>query len=280
MSIPSRARQPRAIALGFVVYREDGNLLLRLRRAHAAGWQLYVFDNSPELPAMRDACRGMPHSSYFTAGRNVGLAEGIAWVCQQAYNDGFAALLFFDQDTIFDVSTLDFVQGFHSRHSSLGVTHTAVVFNAKRVNDPAVTDSFAYRNVLLAISSGSLFYLANLRRIGWHSRAYFVDCVDYEFCLNSRRHGFLVGECSTVPGYDHVTEQADHTYTVFGQVRHLRRYPRRRVADSVVGCMRLCAAAARAGDGAFVFAIARYLAGYLWWQLMSRVLRPQKAITT
>ena len=44
-----------------------------------------------------------------------------------------------------------------------------MAFNAKRVGGATVADRFAHRDVLVAISSGSLFYLDNLRRIGWRA---------------------------------------------------------------------------------------------------------------
>jgi len=142
----------------------------------------------------------------------------------------------------------------------------------RRLDEATVADRFAHRDVLLAISSGSVFYLENLRRIGWHNPTYFVDGVDYEFCLNSSNHRLLVGECSTTPGFDHETEQADHTTTVFGQRRRVRRYSWARMTDSAVASTRLLGAALMTGNGRFAYAISRLLAGYLWWQLVSRIL--------
>ncbi len=261
------------MALGFVTFGAEPSLVSRLEAAHAAGYQLYVFDNSPALEFVRDACRRLASPRYFTCGRNVGLGAGIASVCAQAYYDGFVALLFFDQDTVFDRSTLDFISRFLAKKPEVARTHSAMVFNAKRVGEATVADRFAHRDVLLAISSGSLFYLENLRRIGWHNATYFVDCVDYEFCLNSSNHQLLVGECSTTPGFDHETEQADHTRTVFGQRRRVRRYSWARMIDTAVASTRLLGAALMAGNGRFAYAISRLLAGYLWWQLVSRILR-------
>lgn len=273
MSAPTVTAGAPLMALGFVTFGAKPTLVRRLEVAHAAGYRLYVFDNSPDLELVRDACRQLVTPRYLTCGRNAGLGVGLASVCAQAYYDGFAALLVFDQDTVFDRSTLDFISGFLAAKPKVGRTHSAVVFNAKRVGEATATDRFAHRDVLVAISSGSLFYLDNLRRIGWHNPTYFVDCVDYEFCLNSSNHRLLIGECSTTPGFDHETEQADHTRTVFGQRRRLRRYSWARVTDAVVASTRVLGTALVAGNGQFAFAISRLFAGYLWWQVVSRVLR-------
>jgi rhamnosyltransferase len=197
---------------------------------------------------------------------------GIASVCAQAYYDGFAALLFFDQDTVFDTGTLDFIRAFYERNPKLATTHSAVVFNAKRTADGNIADPFVYRDVLIAISSGSLFYLSNVHRIGWHNPTYFVDCVDYEFCLNSNNHGLLVGECSATPGFDHEVEQADRSHTIFGRSRRLRRYSKARITDTIIASTRLIGSALMVRKGRFLWAIGRNLTGYLWWQLVSRIL--------
>ena len=273
MSASTAPAGPPPMALGFVTFSAEANLVRRLEAAHAAGYRLYVFDNSPDLELVRDACRQLVTPRYLTCGRNAGLGLGLASVCAQAYYDGFDSLLFFDQDTVFDRSTLDFISDFQSKRPEVARTHSAVAFNAKRVGGATVADRFAHRDVLVAISSGSLFYLDNLRRIGWHNPTYFVDCVDYEFCLNSSNHGLLVGECSTTPGFDHETEQADYTRTVFGQRRRVRRYSWARITDTAVASTRLLGAALAARNGQFTFAISRLFVGYLWWQLVSRILR-------
>lgn len=262
------------IALGFVTYAAEPALVQRLEASHAAGYRAYVFDNSPERELVRAACRSLAGSRYLTSGRNVGLGVGMASICAQAYYDGFPALLFFDQDTVFASSTLDFIREFYLAKLGVAATHSSVVFNAKRASDAADTDRLASHDVLLAISSGSLFYLENVRRIGWHNPTYFVDCVDYEFCLNSSAHGLLVAECSTTPGFDHETEQADHTSIVFGRRRRLRRYSWSRVSDTIVASTRLLGTSLRLRNGPFAFAISRSLAAYLWWQLVSRVVPP------
>lgn len=265
--------EPSPVALGFVAYRAEPNLVARLELAYAAGYQVYVFDNSPERELIRDTCRRLAGVQYRTCGRNVGLGVGIAAVCSQAFYDGFVALVFFDQDTVFDRSTLDFISTFHSRNPNVAMTHSAMVFNTNRAGETNETDPFAHRDVVLAISSGCLFYLENLRRMGWHNPTYFVDGVDYEFCLNSSNHGLRVGECSNTPGFDHESEQAGYTDTVFGRRRRLRRYSWARIADATLASGRLFRAAVTARNGRFAWAISHNLVGYMWLQLLSRILR-------
>jgi rhamnosyltransferase len=264
---------PPRFALGFVTYNAGPSLVRRLELASAAGYAVYLFDNSPERDLLRDTCRRLTGARYFTCGMNAGLGVGIASICANAYYDGSVALIFFDQDTVFDLTTLDFVGGFLAVHPRAGITHSSIVFNAKRSGAAIIDDPFGFHDVLLSISSGSLFYLENLRRIGWHNPTYFVDYVDYEFCLNSNNHGLLVGECQTTPGFDHEMEQADHTASLLGHRRRLRRYPWSRIRDSLIASTRLIVSSILTRNGRFTYAITRSLVGYIWWQFLVRLIR-------
>lgn len=265
----------RDIALGVVTYKPDRTLIRRLQLAIEHGYSVYVFDNSPEDGLIREFCRQWRSAgaTYLTCGKNVGLGFGISSVCAHAFYDAHFALLFFDQDTIFDGSTLQFVADFYAHHTCLAASHSAVWFNAKRLTGGTVAgDQFAYRDVLLSINSGSLFFLENVKKLDWMNEKYFVDCVDYEFCLRSSNRNYKIAECSTTTGFDHQTEQADVQRTVFGKMRQLRKYPPRRVFDTTRASLHLLVSALVGMNWLFAVAITRSLAGYLFWQVAARVL--------
>jgi hypothetical protein len=264
---------PRRVALGVVVYRPEATLLQRLRLALGAGFAVYLFDNSPEMPACRDFARTHAGCHYSTCGKNLGLGVGISAVCSQAWHDGQPALVFFDQDTVFDTKTLAFIEQFHASHTDMARTYSAVVFNARRAHAP-VTEP-ALRDVTMAISSGTMFFLANLQRMNWHNATYFVDCVDYEFCLNSAIHGLRIAEYSRTPGFDHLAEQPDRVYRFLGRDHAIRRYSASRIRDACGASLRLSFAAIRAGKPSFFAIMARSLAIYLFFQLVARLLPGQ-----
>jgi hypothetical protein len=53
-------------------------------------------------------------------------------------------------------------------------------------------DDFPFKANKLLISSGSLFNLNILKKINWNNVKYFVDGVDYEFCLRANKMGYLL----------------------------------------------------------------------------------------
>lgn len=248
----------------------------RLSLAVDSGFAVYIFDNSPNSSIVRDFCKREKKCKYITCGKNVGLGFGISTVCAQAYYDSLPALVFFDQDTVFDQSTLEFIEEFYIRNSSIGINYSAVTFNAKNYKASNARDKFEFDDVLMTINSGSLFFLENLKKLNWFNEAYFVDCVDYEFCLNSSNNNMKIGECSITPGYDHEAEQGDTMRVIFGKPRKLRKYSPARIFDTTWASLRLLITSIATGNIKFSIAISRSLTGYLFWQLFVRVTKAIK----
>ncbi|MEW6088371.1 MAG: hypothetical protein AB1498_08725 [bacterium] len=273
----------RKIAIGMVTYKPNIDLTLRLQSAITSGFSIYIFDNSPEDELIRQFCRKFNANTpkYITCGKNAGLGFGISSVCAQAYYDSYPALIFFDQDTVFDCNTLDFVEDFYINNTNLISGYSAIVFGTQKNGDLVTGNRFMFKDVLLARSSGSLFFLENLKRINWHNEKYFVDCVDYEFCLRSNNNNLRIGECSKTPGFDHESEQPDAKYVIFGKERLLREYSFNRIFDTTFASIRLLFASIKSGNILFSYAVIRSFAGYIYWQILVRVINvfgPKKRI--
>jgi rhamnosyltransferase len=262
----------RKISVGFVIYNPESNFTERLQQVVAGGFEVYVFDNTPWKTAVRDLSINSLSIKYFTVGKNVGLGLGMSSVCAQAYYAGNSTLVFFDQDTIFSRETLDFIEKYYLDNQSLASAYSAVAFNAK--GNESAANSNCFRDVDMVINSGSLFFLDNLKKMGWHSDKYFVDCVDYEFCLNSHNSGFKVGEYRCTPGFDHTTEQSDQTYQIFGKQYSLRAYPLFRISDTLKASTKLVFKAILTGQFKFAAKLCRLVSIYIIVQILTRTMRP------
>lgn len=263
-------------AVGLVVYGPPGDLIGRLQLLRRLGEPLYVFDNSPQDPRVRDALRGFEGATYITAGKNLGLGVGLSAICAQAHYDSFANLLFFDQDTVFDQDTLDFVGRFiREAGGRFAGRYSAVVFASGDQDTPgrASDGDWQVTDVTFAISSGSLFFLQQLKALGWHNETYFVDGVDYELCLRSRAAGLKVGRCGDAPGFDHVSGQPDRRIRLLGRDLSVRRYSAARIRDAIGAYVRLFFSSVRLGQWRFAGGVLRSCAIYLTGQVMARIVR-------
>jgi rhamnosyltransferase len=265
-------------ALGFVTYHPSPAFLDRLELLNRLGCKVYLYDNSPEQSLIRPQIKALESITYITAGKNLGLGVGLSTVCAQAYYESFPALLFFDQDTIFNQETITFVQEYCSGNlKQIQNEYSLIVFGESdyRIDDPnslAIPSKFDLVDISLAISSGSLFILENLKKIGWHNEKYFVDGVDYEICLKSLANNLKVGKCFNTPGFDHSSEQPDKTYKIFGVSLSLRCYSLFRIIDTAKSNTRLLFSALRMGQFKFALSIVRSYAIYVAAQILARIV--------
>jgi GT2 family glycosyltransferase len=260
------------IALGFVVYNPPDTLLQRMALVVSAGWDVFIFDNSPALGSVRTFSAGHKSCRYFTAGKNIGLGFGMSTITAQAYYSGYPSLLFFDQDTCFNMNTLAFIERFYVLNVTMANSYSSIVFNSKDCGVVATRPEFVVRDVLSSINSGSLYFLENVRKLNWFDETFFVDCVDYEFCLRSSAGNLKIAACMNTPGYDHITEQEDKSYYVLGKPRRLRRYSRSRVMGTLGSMIKLCWRSAISGNARYLWTFGRSLGLYLFWQVTVRIL--------
>jgi len=215
-------------AIGFVIYNPEKNFDERIEMILKNGYEIYLFDNSPENNHIR--LNKKAYLNYFTSGKNVGLGIGLSTICSNSFYDGFEYMIFFDQDSFFSINTLEFIDKFIENKENNIINFSVILFNSKKY---CAEERFVIDKKDLIISSGSFFNLNVCQKINWHNTNFFVDNVDYEFCLRSKKCKFLVGECSYAPEFDHVTGQADIEYKYFGKKKYLRVYSWSRIIDAM-----------------------------------------------
>lgn len=254
----------RKIAVGIVVYHAGEELLRRLELTSSNGFEVYVFDNSPDVANVREFSTLHPRIHYFTCGKNLGLGIGISTVCANAHQRGHTALLFFDQDTGFSGETLSYVETNYVDNIDAYMDFSAIAFKSNGV--------VSVRDVPLVINSGSLYFLEKLKALDWMDCSYFVDSVDYKFCLDSLNKGYRIGVCGATPGFDHVTEQADSRYRIAGRTYSMRAYSRSRMKDTVSSNLKLIFSALKSCQFSFALRITRLLTLYCASQILVRVI--------
>ncbi len=257
------------MAIGFVLYNPSIEVLDRIKICSLNGYTVYVFDNTPTTTFFKDDLKNNESVNYYTLDTNVGLGVSISMITVNAFYDKFAYLLFFDQDTIFNLDTLLFVTRFYKKNIENLESCAAVSFQEHESN-------CVVEPVELAINSGSLFVLDKLRSIGWHDMSYFVDGVDYRFCLDASIKGYYIYKVGNVPGFDHSSEQDDVDYIIAGHELRIRRYPIFRVKDYLKSSIRLCIASLISFKLSFFLNFFKQLIIYIVIQLVSRLFRPTR----
>ena len=252
-------------AIGLVIYHPEESLSKRIDLMIELGFMVYVFDNSPDDEKYTKTIKKAEGICYLTAGKNVGIGYSLSTLCATAYAHGYQRLLFLDQDTGISGKTLDFISAYpQNMPIEKQQQYAALVFSGNSAPDNNLAD------VSLSISSGSLFNLSVLNKIGWHSEKYFVDCVDYELCVRARRYGYKIGVVKNTPDFDHVTEQPDRTIRIFGKHLLVRRYSATRIKDAIGAYLKLIIGGFLKNKPGDTFALTRSMGIYIFGQLVSR----------
>jgi len=256
-------------AVGFVIYNPEVTFIKRLSLLNDIGVSVYILDNSPENEETQKSIVLFKNVTYVTAGKNLGLGLGISVVGATAFSSDFEMMLFLDQDTVITRETIDYINDFVMEQGSKYCTdYLLTLFQRQELN---LAGNVKVRDVTLAISSGSLFYLENLRRIGWHNENYFVDLVDYEVCVRARRFSLRVGVVDAVPGFDHSLEQPDDEIVLFKKRLLIRRYSATRIQDALTAYAKLILYTVRHIDFTMTKTILSSLLMYIFGQIIARL---------
>lgn len=181
-----------------VTYHPDASNLANLGFVRAQVDCSVVVDNGSneaELALLRPLCDKLG-THLVENGRNLGIAAALNCGIRWAKALGCTYVVLFDQD---------------SKPLPSFVEKSLTVFSS-RSNDekiaiaaPCLLDARSLRSLsavryglgepIAAQTSGSVMPIQVFDDVGWFDEAFFIDCVDFDYCLRLRNHGWSIKEC-------------------------------------------------------------------------------------
>jgi rhamnosyltransferase len=183
----------RNICAVIVTYFPDAAFGDRVSRLLPQVDHIVVVDNASEGPSAQriDAVSEIPRVHVIRNRANTGVAcglnQGIRWIHAQQRH---AWALLLDQDTVPLANMLDtLIRAFHEfpdtdRLAMLGCNRRRAV----------VSPAHWWTTSKGVITSGTLLNLGAAEVVGEFREEFFIDCVDFEFCLRARSMGFSIVE--------------------------------------------------------------------------------------
>ena len=225
--------------LAIILYNPSLSSINRILNFVDLGVKFYVFDNSEKK---NEALLNQNGIKYYSDEYNYGLSFSLNFLCNKIKQDKFDSFLFFDQDTIFTIQTLEFVQNFvdfkYYINDSILNSALAVNFRDNSVlNSPLniintwFLNSYSINEVFFNINSGTMYFLKNYYLFNWFDNKYFVDGVDYSFSLDVIINKFRNFSITNVPGLNHFEEQGDSSIFILGKKITSRVYSFKRNYD-------------------------------------------------
>lgn len=205
--------------IGFfcILYNPGDNALTNIKSALAKGFKVFVHLNSVnedyinKISALDTVILG--------DNRNIGLGPAFYQFETSRHINDISHFIYFDQDTVVEPSAWDEI---YESYKSLGTLSEYGLF--------FYTNKPIQKKQHIVISSGCLFSVEHLKRIGTHDPYYFVEGVDYAYGLLLKNRGYKI-KCITAKGIDHTTLQEGETIKCWIFNFNARHYPASRLKD-------------------------------------------------
>jgi GT2 family glycosyltransferase len=266
--------------IAIVLYNPTSSTINRILGFLEKGIILYIFDNS-KITNETLLNSNNPNLCYYKFNENLGLSYAINYLCEKALSNNFETLLFFDQDTIFKIESLNYINDFLTRkdlNSSFFDTVLSVNFRDSEsiqselnIIEAGKVNDYLYYNVYFNINSGTLYFLNKFKSFEWFEKKYFVDGVDYSLSLNTVINKFKNIVITNVPGLNHKDEQGDSVIQLFGKKISGRVYSLNRNFDFISSHLRLLIKTFKIRDYKPKFFIMKALFAYVIGQLVFRL---------
>jgi rhamnosyltransferase len=238
-----------------VLYNPEINALINIRKAKSLGILPIVYLNKVENHFLNE----LSEIGVVVLGDNinVGLGQAFHELEQYLNSGGYKYFVYFDQDTaINQTAWLTILETYEITFKTKSI---GLLFYGHNSNphSKAVT------------SSGSLFSLRILNEIGFHDNSYFVEGVDYEFCLRLSFYGYKIQNMKCL-GVDHQSLQDVFIIKLFFKMFILRVYGKSRTKDFNLSHKRLLKRAFEYRDFSFSIFFLKSIIKHNIMELVSR----------
>lgn len=174
-----------------VVFNPDDGVWRNIDSYARCVEKLYIVDNSEE--SNEDKCHQIENSCYLDLGGNKGLAVALNIGAKKAIDENYEWLLTMDQDSSFSNDIVEIYSDYIENNDTSKIAVLSPQYNTER-NKP--TTSTEVESIKWTMQSASLFNLSIYKKIGKFKEKYFIDCIDYEYCLRAIEHGYFNIRCN------------------------------------------------------------------------------------
>lgn len=186
---------------------------------------LYVVDNSSVNNS--EMFKDIPKVEYIPNLDNLGIAQALNTGAKKAYANGHEWILTMDQDSKFEKTAIKKMKSYIEFSKMIGENLGIVSpLHLTPRTDHIIPSGISYP--LLVMTSGNLLNLEAFNKVGGFPEWYFIDCVDFDFCLALRSAKYEIVQVNTAILYHELGEtikQHIGKKVVFvDNHNHIRRY--------------------------------------------------------
>ena len=154
---------------------------------------LYLVDNSS---ADNSTLFMNEKVEYIPLRKNTGIAHALNVGAKKAIDHNFRYLLTMDQDSMFEKDALKNMKSIIDADDEKDQVGIYSPFHKTAISEPVPEELFT--SPLVVMTSGNIINLDIYKSVEGFKEWMFIDCVDFEYGLNVRKHGYTIKQINTV----------------------------------------------------------------------------------
>jgi rhamnosyltransferase len=217
-----------------VSYNPDSRVEDTVRLLFLQVDEIIIVDNSSDFPSRKilEQLEDSYNLKIFWNSKNLGIAAALNIGVRYAVTKGYDWLATFDQDSIPDANLISLMlQSYYSCDyaDSVSIIAPTYIFSTDESfgNVDAAAElhfsngsAFArdlplFTNSKVVITSGNLVRLEIFEKVGMFDESFFIDYVDFEFCLRCATYGYQIITCNNARLSHRLGDSSFHT--LFGK---------------------------------------------------------------
>lgn len=180
-----------------VVYNPDKSVIDNIKTYIGELEKLYIVDNTEknnsdfknELSAdLKSYCY-----EYILLGKNMGLGRALNIGIKKAEKEQYSWILTMDQDSNFQNNIMLLYKNYIEKNDIAKIALLSPQYSTERNK---IKINSEVEEMYWTMQSASLFNIDIIKEIGYFREDFFIDCIDYEYCLRAREHGYKILRCN------------------------------------------------------------------------------------
>lgn len=160
--------------------------------------KIYLVDNSEKanynIPTSIDGDWDDSKVQYEKVGENKGIAYALNKGMKYAIAEGFQWVLTMDQDSSFGNDLIAYyTEAINTlKHSDVAILTPRYLTDRNNLKEKKAL----YSEVYWSMQSANLINVSVYEKVGCFREEFFIDCVDYEYCLRCKKNGYKIICCN------------------------------------------------------------------------------------
>lgn len=183
-------KKMKSIAAIVVAYNIEKNILLEnINSYYNYVDKIVIIDNSDRKNNLQE-CESEEKITYICLGGNFGIAKALNKGIEYAIDNDFNYVLTMDQDSKFNNNIIDEYRKFEKDNV---IIYSPNYYIERKKNKKYKENT---KELYWTMTSGNILNLELYKKVGPFREDFFIDGVDYEYCLRARKLGYKILQCN------------------------------------------------------------------------------------